>query len=517
MSRHCGLGIDLGSTGCRFAVADEHHPPRAVWVPRQFDEELASGGAGDDPVAASLRWKEALGQDAPATAPNAFGPAFAARLLAAGACAAGEVLGQPPARTALCVPAGFSTRQRQVLLRCAEEAGLGGVELVGDAPALAAGGDGGGRSGPVLVYHCGYLGTEIAVVTGGAGRYDVRAARRRMTPSGRQLDGLLAQWVFGAVTGSPASSAAAMRRGVAQVRGQLRAHGRARIRLETPDGRGGDHLVRGEDWSQVVRAAVAATLTDVDAVLAETSLRPGDLAGILLAGGPTAEPCFAEVLTGHLGRPPSRLDAWSAAFGAAVIAAQGPRAPDHAAVVVQEAPNRDGSARTSPGAAHDSPPAASDPVASPTGHAVSSDVPSLAHTLAMRALRRAEALIDQRRFAEAVAMSHQAYADDRDSPEVLAAMIEIHRRAARGQDAPGELPQALGWLLCANGHAPGDRGIRQDLADTYMATARHLLGLNRLAEAAESAAAAARYRPESPEIDRLRAEIRARQAPPKAR
>ncbi len=538
MNHHLGLGVDAGSWGCRFA-AHKEGLTLPLWVPRQFDEmEIDLAGAhpdwgGTDPVGESLQWKLRLGE----SADGPFGRPFMQELLARGIQAAAAAGNGPVEQLALCVPASFSVRQRQVLNACATAAGALHVFLVSDSVALVAARPRDQQEEHLLVYQCGYSGLEIAVVSALNESIHVLSYATGGTLSGRRLDQeLILQLATRASLPQEEQqllvcSERFVRLTASSLRDRFAVHAEVVVDLELPSGRPAQMHLSRRDWKHGVRQAVDHSLQDVHAALSEARMRASDLTRILLAGGPTADPAFAQVLRERLGKPVLRLSDWSAAYGAASLASRLRTAPSSEASDLTLSAETDSWAeplstppREPPEAAarltiplrlvrpEDAPPGASAEIpARPPETGSPSDCTSASHpaepgktrSAALRTLQLAERLLQEDRLREAVAMSHQAFLDDSQSAEVLSRMQGIHRRAAAAKNTPEGYTQAVQWLLCANQHDPTDLTIRQALAERHALHARQMLDLGQPQQALKAAQIAFYLQPESAAIERL--------------
>jgi hypothetical protein len=522
MSETPSVGIDVGSLGCRFAVLHDGAPV-PLWAPPIFHDSVADRPPHKaDAVGKALHWKETLGVPAAGDPMSGFAASLARRMLAQGVAAADEHWHAKTQRAVLVVPATYSSRQRQVLFQCAAEAGLSEIFFASDCVALAAAHAERQPSGHVLVFHCGYVGWEIAVVSALQRHIRVLSLRDGDVPSGRSVDQRLLEVALAPVFAPGRqrelgiSSAGTLRIALAQLRGRLHRDNQAVVQFHFANGRQVESRIDRAGWREQLRTLVAPCIGAADVALAEARLRQRDLTQVVLAGGSTAWPEFAEMFHRHLQTPVVRLHAWSAAFGAALLAARMANATS--AGILQESlsgtvTRTSATSQTAKEVviflAAEPPPATEAP--SP-GHSAADQLEmpsagSLSRRLALRALQRAEKLLADNRLQEAVSSSHQAYQDDGDSPQVLAAMLDIHCRAAHAHNTVDGYPKALEWLQCANGHDPGNIDIRKAIADRHLLHARQLLQLGRESDAADAAGRAFQMRPELADSESLLAEL----------
>ncbi|MFE0130322.1 hypothetical protein ACFWY6_01810 [Streptomyces sp. NPDC059037] len=105
--------------------------------------------------------------------------------------------------------------------------------------------------------------------------------------------------------------------------------------------------------------------------------------------------------------------------------------------------------------------------------------PPRADRISMRQLARADALLELRRYDDAVQASHAAWMGAATRPagaDVLDAMIDVHCAAAMADTSPGHFADAERWLRCAYSHDPTNERVRGLLAER---TYRHAVELQR--------------------------------------
>ena len=85
-------------------------------------------------------------------------------------------------------------------------------------------------------------------------------------------------------------------------------------------------------------------------------------------------------------------------------------------------------------------------------------------------------------FGRAVELTHRAYHQAPDDPEVFEGMLRVHAQAALQMARPEEYENSIRILSCALNHDQTDRAIRQALAERHY---QHALALRELGEPAE--------------------------------
>jgi tetratricopeptide (TPR) repeat protein len=108
------------------------------------------------------------------------------------------------------------------------------------------------------------------------------------------------------------------------------------------------------------------------------------------------------------------------------------------------------------------------------------------HPRSRRALARAQQMIKEGQYEEAVRESHLAWQDSKDSPDIFEQMIDIHCRAAMANTSPEGYKDAIRWLMCANGHDQSDARVQQALADRHYLQAKQLVERGRRRDALEA-------------------------------
>lgn len=85
-------------------------------------------------------------------------------------------------------------------------------------------------------------------------------------------------------------------------------------------------------------------------------------------------------------------------------------------------------------------------------------------------------------FGRAIELTHRAYSDSPDDPEVFEGMLKVHTQAALQMAKPEEYENSIRILNCALSHDQTDQGIRQAIAERQY---QHALAICDLKEPAE--------------------------------
>jgi tetratricopeptide (TPR) repeat protein len=128
-------------------------------------------------------------------------------------------------------------------------------------------------------------------------------------------------------------------------------------------------------------------------------------------------------------------------------------------------------------------------------------------THAQQLVDEAQALLEDQRYAEAVALSHDAYASAPAAAGIFAAMMRIHAECGLAMDRVEEYADALHILRCAHGHDQTNREIHRALAQRHYLQAVAMRRLNNYALANEALQAALSFDPKHAEANELRKEL----------
>lgn len=524
MNPTAALGVDVGCLGCRFAVA-AGEGPLPLSVPSELTG-LPTGAPGD--------WRTRLGREGDLRIRHLLRHTLAGGLEAARADGGARI-----ERMVLAVPARFTPDQREALCRIALEAGGEEVCLISASVAQAAAHAERTDSGHFLVFQCGYSGLELAVISVLGDSIQVLGYGGDQHLSGCHIQRKILQRLITRAFVSPETAARALRSDVlpdsffARLRDELTRGKDAEAVFVLPGGERFPAAMARSDHDQVVRQAFEEALPEVNALLMRARMRPTGLTEVLLGGGPTADPACADVLEKHLQKPVKRMPAWSVAFGAAIAAAKWrrlARAPGAGIVLYEQSdlPEQDlkaGGAPADDGArqpilfalsageetpdrspVHDPPRGVPSHSAHPGNTGPYSA--NLSRRIAMRSIERSRELLAANRLADAVNLSHRAYNDAPNCPDVFSAMIDIHCCAALACDTPERYALSLEWLYCALAFDQGNAQTRRAIADRHFLHARQAAARGQRDEARRAAELAQRMNPDSPEIQQLLRELR---------
>ncbi|MFO0953301.1 MAG: hypothetical protein U0835_19515 [Isosphaeraceae bacterium] len=131
-------------------------------------------------------------------------------------------------------------------------------------------------------------------------------------------------------------------------------------------------------------------------------------------------------------------------------------------------------------------------------------------------LQRAQALVNAGAMNEAVALSHQAYEQARDDPEVFNQMMKVHSEVGLALRTPESYPDAERILMCAYRHDQTDRGIHKALAERHYLHAAAMFAANQPERAREAAGKALFFDPKHPGSNALIEDLRAAGTTPAA-
>jgi Ethanolamine utilization protein EutJ (predicted chaperonin) len=276
-----------------------------------------------------------------------------------------RVAGGRIGQVTITCPAAWAHTRRGVLIAAAERAGLGTVTLVPEPVAAAEvfrtleGTD--TRPGSVfVVYDLGAGTFDASVVRHGPGTFEVLAAEGLSTSGGLDIDAAIVGYL-GASQSSrdPASwnrlvhpTTSAERRAnrllwddVRAAKEMLSRTSSTMIHIPMYD----EDVPLGRDqFEQLARPILAATVTATRAAIAAARLTPADIAGVFLVGGGSRIPLVATLLHQALGKAPTAVEQpeMVVAQGSLGVPAQGGSAP-------------------SPGFPVSAPPVSSSPVSGP--------------------------------------------------------------------------------------------------------------------------------------------------------
>jgi molecular chaperone DnaK len=347
------LGIDIGTTYTAAAVWRDGRSDvanlgnRAQSIPSVVllrDDgtvlvgEAAERRAATEPQRVAREFKRRLGDPTPVIVGGTpySADALIARVLRWVVDRVTELEGGPPARVAVSHPANWGSYKLDLLRQAIRIADLDDVITLSEPEAAAIHYAAQARIEP---------GAVIAVYDLGGGTFDVAVLRKTGagweilgSPEGiERLGGVdFDSAVFHHVTAAippaideldpaePAAQAAVarLRQECVEAKEALSSDSDVSIPVLLPNLQTEVRLTRGE-YEQMVRPALADTITAVNRALRSAGVAAGDLTSVLLVGGSSRTPLVAELVTAALGRPVA-VDAhpkFGVALGAALTAA----------------------------------------------------------------------------------------------------------------------------------------------------------------------------------------------------
>jgi molecular chaperone DnaK len=347
------LGIDIGTTYTAAAVWRDGRNDvanlgnRAQSIPSVVllrDDgtvlvgEAAERRAATEPQRVAREFKRRLGDPTPVIVGGTpySADALIARVLRWVVDRVTELEGGPPARVAVSHPANWGSYKLDLLRQAIRIADLDDVITLSEPEAAAIHYAAQARIEP---------GAVIAVYDLGGGTFDVAVLRKTGagweilgSPEGiERLGGVdFDSAVFHHVTAAippaideldpaePAAQAAVarLRQECVEAKEALSSDSDVSIPVLLPNLQTEVRLTRGE-YEQMVRPALADTITAVNRALRSAGVAAGDLTSVLLVGGSSRTPLVAELVTAALGRPVA-VDAhpkFGVALGAALTAA----------------------------------------------------------------------------------------------------------------------------------------------------------------------------------------------------
>lgn len=211
-------------------------------------------------------------------------------------------LGHQVTEAVITVPAYFDERARVATRDAAKLAGLKVLRLLSEptAAALAYGFDE-GTEGVWGVYDLGGGTFDFSLLDIQKGVFNVRATGGHTALGGDDMETLLARTLCGDCW--EALSFDAKQKLILEAKHVKEKLSKTKsAEMTRPNGKKQD--VRRTDFEQLVAPIVAETLTCVQTVLQDASLRTEDLDGVLLVGGATRTPCVVAAVKKFFGRAP---------------------------------------------------------------------------------------------------------------------------------------------------------------------------------------------------------------------
>jgi actin-like ATPase involved in cell morphogenesis len=446
-----------------------------------------------------------------------------------------QLRGNAGAGTALAVPSMLDQDDRRALLECAEAAGFHPVALI-DRPTAAAIAFYAAQEKPqtILVYDLGYGNFEYALIRLARDRCRVLASGTANV-SGELFDATLMEMVvlalrekriFLGLTRWDAHQWLDFRHLAATARELLNRQPDAEVSL-IPAMTGLEKpvpiRVTAEQFAARVAPLVDQTVESLMEAFERTELELSDVDAFLLVGETAQTNVVVERLEKTFGKRPRLTDHLLSANGATIRAAQLARDAG-AEQGLPDSSQELATSRTSPKGLRASNPANSSEslvdgavgdrgsLPEPSGggdanlatarsllrqgrtdeavhvlHAVlqeaqellneamrtAPEVPSRAKALLMQA----NAMLRAGEFVHAVSLSHQAFHEDPNSPDVFAGMIDVHVEAALGMKEPEDYENAIHHLMCAHTHDRTNRKVHRALAERHY---RHAVVMRKL-------------------------------------
>ncbi|GAA4744723.1 Hsp70 family protein [Actinomycetospora chibensis] len=550
------VGIDLGSTGLRAAYGEPDGPGSFVelgadeWPWLQCLPAVADGPV---PVRfASLKGR--LGTDGDAGAvllADAFG-ALRERIA--------RDTSARIARTAIAVPARFTSRQRSALLELTNGVDLGPVDLVTDSVAAAIGHLGAEGLGTCLVYGMGYEGFELGLVRGVRGRYRVLGYEAGNTAGGSTLDeALIVAWLqvmdhYGSLsdeTGSGDEFWLQLRRIAEKVKEQL-------VRTSAPVvfpmfALAGNRQLRltvqlePQSFEPLTKCVVARTLDRADALFKQVELARQDVETVLLLGGSTRIPQLRRLVSGlgqaivptareHLAR--GALAHARRLSGRLPVAEEEQAGPETNVRVEQalEPPLLGATVLTAPDLGQPDDPRRPASELARARELLDAGRADEAEAVVRRVQAAAAEILDEigasrarpaigarpepspgselltmarKRLAhgqaeEAIQLAHLAWQREPDGLDIFHAMIDVHCSAATANPTVATFGRDDRWLRCALAHDPSNARVRGLLADRNHLHAKELHRTGKLSEALHAVEQALAWNPEHHDAEGLR-------------
>ncbi len=113
-----------------------------------------------------------------------------------------------------------------------------------------------------------------------------------------------------------------------------------------------------------------------------------------------------------------------------------------------------------------------------------------------RAIARAQQMIKEKQYEEAVLQAHMAWQASPDSPDIFEQMIEIHCQAALANPTLENYENARNWLSCAYEHDQSNLRVRQALAERHYIQAKLLVDRGKRKDALQAVEQCLRWEPE---------------------
>ena len=230
-------------------------------------------------------------------------------------------LGKPIKEAVIAVPAYFSDAQRRATRMAGELAGLKVERLLNEptAAALAYGLSGADANGSVLVFDLGGGTFDVSVLEMNDGVLEVRATAGDNFLGGEDFDEAIAAW-FLLETGMPAYDpleadplrlifTARLRREAEAARRRLGNQADTAMSVQRPDGSTAQAILSSDRFARLAEPLLERLRRPIARALANSRIRPEQLAHVVLAGGATRMPIIRREAARLFGRLPlQRLD-----------------------------------------------------------------------------------------------------------------------------------------------------------------------------------------------------------------
>ncbi|MEV7093529.1 Hsp70 family protein [Amycolatopsis sp. NPDC051045] len=231
-------------------------------------------------------------------------------------------LGRPPAQTRISHPAGWGATRQEVLRTAAAQAGFADVRLIPEPVAAAAhyASLGSRTSGPIGVFDLGAGTFDCAVVGVTQQGFTVLAEDGLPDLGSLDIDQALlvhigrsvshadpAQWqrLLRPQTTADRRTRRALLQDVRDAKESLSRHAQTHVPMPEPFG---DVLVSRDELEALVRPSLLRSAELLAATIGRAGLRPAQLGGIYLVGGPSRMPLLATLLGRQLGVVPTTQD-----------------------------------------------------------------------------------------------------------------------------------------------------------------------------------------------------------------
>ena len=207
----------------------------------------------------------------------------------------------------ITVPAYFDEAQRQATKDAAQLAGLTVLRLLNEptAAAIAYGLDS-AVEGIYAVYDLGGGTFDISILRLSRGVFEVLATGGDSALGGDDFDAAIVAWwrEQSGITLDTAADRSALRVAARRAREALTDHVEAELAADLSDGRRVLQAISRETFEQLAQPLLDRTRRSVLQAMADASLDPAEVAGVVLVGGATRMPCVRASVARWFGREP---------------------------------------------------------------------------------------------------------------------------------------------------------------------------------------------------------------------